>query len=265
MEPSTPQTLEELVQHAEEIPIFTVGVAWHMNLDSKLEIGSYMTETVIPQIVANGVTTLNNRKLEMYNCLQKVVRTALDSSYDLVTDYLTYAVVWYSNQTEIPVGKEGIFAVVDSNSDVMPFCHMLALLGKYKSAKPHNSMSFFAGQNQWFVENNFFGNIFSAGLTYLVESGIYDWWIQNGNIHKPLMQYYASHKKKFERHDKFSGNEFQSTTLEQVNVPFNLFLVMLLGSLAVFMYEFRCRLKILGQSAVNGVSLVFRNCVTYFK
>lgn len=139
----------------------------------KPKLFSVLTERVIPFLLADE--TLGKRQLQMYNRLRNVVRIALYSSQKVVvTDRSTYAVVWCSNQSEIGVGKM-VFLQLSTN--LKPFRYMLALFGKYKSARPHNCKSFFIGRMVWFVEKNFFANIFNTKEMVMVI---------NGNIHKPL-------------------------------------------------------------------------------
>lgn len=147
-----------------------------------------------------------------------------------------------------------MFAVVDSHACLKPFRHMLALFGTYKPARSHNTMDFFKIGMAWYVQKFFFANIFASGLTSLVESGIYGWWYENGNIQKPLLEYYGSFKKIYKKQNKVIGSEFEPTSLEQVSAPINLWLGMLLGALTIFMYEMKCALKVLVFSASNRVS-----------
>lgn len=240
--------MEELVQDADNIPIFTLGMAVSTR-NFKHKIYTFLTARIIPSLVADE--TLNKRLRDMYSRLKNVVRTALNSSHDIVSDFSTYVIMWYSDQSEVVVGKQGMFAVVDSSCNLKPFGHMLALFGKYKSARPHNSMSFFTGRIYWYVQNNFFVNLFATGLSSMIESGIYGWWYKNGNIQKPLLQYYASYGKIYKGQSQLIGTEFEATTLELVSGPMHLYLGMLLISLAVFLYEFRCTLKTLELWAVN--------------
>lgn len=255
MEPNTPQTMEELVQEAENIPIFTLSVVVGKE-DFKLKLRNALTEIIIPAILANE--KLSRREIEMYNRFGNVVQIALNSSYHIVADYSTYSVVWYryTNEIEAIEGRKGVFAVVDSSPHLNPFRQMLALFGKYKPARPPNYMSVYIMRNVWFVQKNFFANIFATGLTSMVESGIHGRWYENGNIQPSLVQYYASYEKTYIKQNKLIGSQFEATSLEQVNVLMQLFLGMLLGSLAIFMYECRCTFKTLVRAAANRVSII---------
>lgn len=253
--------MEKLIQASDKIPIFTLGFLkpiWNTKTNYNA-----LKEFVIPDLLEDE--TLRKRHYKMYSRLHNVVRTAANSSHKTVSD-LTYAhsVVWYSNQSEVVVGKGGMFAVVDSTPRLKPFRQMLSLFGKFKPAKPHNSMSFFTARIVWYVDKNFFAGIFVTGLKSMIESGIYEWWYENGYIQKPLLEYCASFKKKYKRHHKLIGDEFEATTIEQVRVPVNLLLGMLLGSLAVFLYETRCRLQALVRWTVARVSNCLKN-ITQFK
>lgn len=217
---------------------------------SKPKILTILTGLVIRELVS--VETQSNRTREMYQRLQKVVRTARNSSYTLVTDDSTFILCWYtnSNETQAVVGKTGMFAVVDSSLALQLFREMLTVFGDYKSAKPHNSMSFYWRRIVWFVQNNFFANLFATGLTSMVESGIYGRWFANGNIHRPLLQFYNTHKMKYRRRDKIIYSEFEATSIAQVSVPFYLLLAMELGSVAIFLHECKHAIKMCLWSAI---------------
>lgn len=71
VEPTTPQTLAELVQQAKEIPIFTITQAIFVR---KSTILPTLTTYIIPELVADEMTTPRN--LATYRGLSKVVHFA---------------------------------------------------------------------------------------------------------------------------------------------------------------------------------------------
>lgn len=175
--------MKELVQNSDKISIFTLGLGRTI-FDSKPRIFNVLTDVVIPHLAADE--NLTKQRKETYDRLKNVVQIALNSSYTVVTDLATYAMAWYSNQSKVVAGKSGMFGVVDSHLNLKPFRHMLALFGKYKPSRPHNVMDFCRFKMVCFVQNKLFAKLFASGLTSLVESGIYHWWYENGNIQKPL-------------------------------------------------------------------------------
>lgn len=141
-------------------------------------------------------------------------------------------------------GNDGIFAVVDYSDTFTRFCQCLELFRKYKLAKGHSSMSFYTMQTFWFVERNFFTNIFARGLASLVENGIYGRWGRNVKIERRQMEYYVQFREEDVGRNKSVGaNSAEATTLDQVRVVFVLWFGLSVAAAAIFMVE--CKVKTL--------------------
>lgn len=243
MEPKTPQTLEELVVDSDKIRIITFSDGY---VDSKAELGagSILLDVGIPDILAEeGIT---REKQEMFTRLRNMTHLILLTFFHGAWPVSNSGFFRNSNGTEVVV-KSGIFAVVGS-SGLKQFHHALTLLGKYKAAKAHILQSFYATKEFFCIQKNIFTDILAMGWASLVESGIYRVWKTNYFIAKPQMEAYLGFRKvKRESNAAIGGSgaaDFEATTLEQVTIPFVLYLSMMLTSGAIFLIEFKLKVSL---------------------
>lgn len=193
LDPKTPQNLEELVAAANKIPILTMGQS-QFTSHSKTELSIILKNYVIPDLVSDE--TISRQNQDTYNRLRDVVVFTTNYIFVVAKQFSTRGFVLDSNNTKIAVGNDGMFAVVDDSDDFKTFHYVLTLFGKYKKAKLHNSVaSFYTMRTFWVLQKNFFTNIFSTGLSSLVETGIYQRWTANVWINRPQLQSYGQFRE----------------------------------------------------------------------
>lgn len=230
---------------------------------SKTELGhaSILINYLIPDLLADD--RISSQKKEMYKLLQTGVHFSSLGPLLTAISLSELGFISKSNPTDFLGEKTAIFAVIDHSDNLKQFRHDLALFGKYKPAKAHNVMSFYTMRTFWLVRTSFFANIFSTGLTSLVEAGIYQRWEWNARVAQPRMTSYAAVLKirKGSDPDKIVENvgDAEATTLTQVRIPFVIYLGMILGSIAVFLYEFRNILKAFVKAGVTRILQTFKS------
>lgn len=237
MKPSTPQNLEELVQN-DKIPILTTSSAFQFG--QAAESHSILKIIVVPDLLKDE--TLTSLKAQTYRGLLNAYFLTHYPIY-IAKNISSHGCIWTSNQSKVALGKNEIFAVVDYLRIFKQFGSTLTLFRKYKPANPHKSMSFYTSRTVWLVKKNFFTNIFATGLSYLVESGIYQRWDTNRWIEsyqmQTLIQFRRINKQANKSIETAELTGAEATTNEEVRVPFVLFLGMHLGSLVIFIGEFK--------------------------
>lgn len=260
MPPNTPQNLDELVQATQKIPIFAMARSLIVN-QAGIQSYSSLLKEVIPDLKADE--RLPTQKQGMFNHLSKIIRFSSDPPFYIAWDLSNSGFLRTQNRTRVFLRKTTIFGVVDNFFILNQFRQSLALFGKYKPAKGHSSMSFYTSREVWFVQRNFFMEIFATGLTSLVESGIYERWHDNyvrGRYQLAAYARFREIKKGVNNSIKTDAyaTDGQPATLEQVGVPLALYLGMVLGSMMVFMYESKLRVKVL-MSVITKYLLNFFN------
>lgn len=245
VELNTPQSLDELVPAIDKIgvkiPILTK--AWGVSLS---EIGAIAHSTlkgrVIPHLVADAGISIT--KQNIYRRLGNETQFASGNVIQVVKNLSSFGIIWSSKGTKVVLGKEGLFAVVDNAVALNLFRQNLALFLKYKPATGHNLMSFYTQRNLWLVQNNFLENNFVSGLTTLVEGGLFQRWDINYRIVRLRLRGLVAFREMRKCGSQsietgLNKRNAEATTLEQVTVPLDLYLGMVLASVCVFLKEFR--------------------------
>lgn len=240
MEPNTPQNLDELVaQHG--IKTFTIDRVHSVGTKSTHDSGLVQ---FISDLIADSLIT---QKQETYRRIAAEVHLTFRTPIGVAWELFTSGFITSFQGNEVVVGKQDVFAVIDHEYNFKLFRHSLALFGKYKPAKPHPSMGFYTMWNFWFMDNNFFANVFVPGFISLVESGIYGRWFKNSYIAKPqLVTNVLFNEIRESISARGNDGDAEATTLLQVWVAFVLFLAMLLASLAAFVKELFRKREIVG-------------------
>lgn len=240
VQPDTPQTLEELIQ-ANKIPIVSLSGYVIETSQGESKAVSILKEDVIPDLATIS------KKQKILHRFMDAVHFSSQPNFRLAKNLSTFGFIWNDTGARFIVGKQGIFAVVDETKTLSLFRQNLHLFGKYKPARAHNSMNFYGMQSVWTVSKNFFAGIFTAGLTSLVERGVYGKWDADYEASIQKEDFKEFEKMGNETNSKIQTNntcEPEATTLEQVTVPFVIYLGMSLVSIAVFIVEFKHTFKI---------------------
>lgn len=245
--------MEELVEKGAGIPILTLTREMFIS-DSVILARTILTNSVIPDLLKDEDP--RSRIRETYTKVLNLVHYESSSPFKVGWNLSTSAITWNSNTTRFVAGNGTIIAVVDHSDILEPLRHCLLLFGKYKPARVHNFMNFYTMRSIWFVKNNFFVDILAPGLTSLVEGGIYQRWSRNTWVTVPQLVFTAAFRNMNKRTStaiKRKPSDEEATTLEQVGVPLNLFLGMVLAALVLFIKEVKVPLKMCGQAGVNRV------------
>lgn len=256
VDPSTPQNLYELVKG--EMPI--LSIAWSLaSMEEKYKIRSTLTTSIIPTLLADeGISA---QKQDVYNRLRNI--TLFPSEVRFKLFWSLSVGEFFKNFNHTSYEREDTFAVVDHTDTFKLFGQNLGYFGNFKPAIAHSAMHFYTMRSIWIVRKNFFYNVFTHGLTSLVEGGIYERWSKNTRIQRPLLECYAAFLKMKKRDNKLtligcSAGCAEATTLKQVTVPFDLYLVMVLGAVGIFMKELKLILKEVLRSGYYSILLKIR-------
>lgn len=225
-------------------------------MDKKYVVDSFLSNRGIPDLVAgDGVTP---QKQELYqrlrNCLHFVFDDNFVAVWKIFFGYFTSA-----NGTRVGIQNDAMFAAVDHSDTLKVFGYRIALYMRFKSAVQPKARSFYTMRMFWMIKTNFFAKIFAQGLTHLVEGGIYQKWYKHYSVveHEGILRIQFNQILKNEN-VSIAGEDAEATTVEQVRVPFVLYLGMSLGSAAVFMQEIKHILKRLMQNAYYAGVVSFR-------
>lgn len=174
----------------------------------------------------------------MFSKLGNVVHFVFGTEFQVARNLSLHGFLRSTNNTRIS-GETGVFAVIDYSDVLKLFTGSCGLFRKYKQAAAHNSMSFYTMQGIWLVQKNFVTNIFARGVASLVEAGVYGRWRDNGIIAKERMSSYLQFREQSKESVVFNDNDAEATAIDQVRVPFVLYLGLLGAAGAVFLKEIK--------------------------
>lgn len=247
MEPDRPQNLEELV-FGEKMQILTMSRGF--DTFEEFQVCSLLTNHVIPNLMWDDA--IPNQRKEMYVRLGNAVHFTT-SIFPVAFNISSRGVFRNSKGSEVFLGNQRAFAVVDAKVEITLFERYLSLFGKYKLARTHSALSFYTTRSYYIMFKNFFADIFNTGFTSLVESGIYGRWLTNYRFARFYKESDLGSKEINESLDLLNGEDVEATTVKHVTVPFVIYLGMILASVAIFVVEFIHSIEMLLQSNPNLV------------
>lgn len=187
--PNVPKTIRDLVNQT-DIPYFTTTFhTLHQKAYSTLK------DIVLPDLIATKQNTATQKNLVK---LENDIRFILGSYTDMVSNITEKSYI----KTDLGIRKVlNAFALVSTEQNMNEFVATVRKLTNYLIVT-NNLDGLLVTRHPWLTRRNFFAKIFNIGLSYLVESGIYDKWDRDyDQVH--IMQ-------RLEQADKAAGLSYKS-------------------------------------------------------